>query len=556
MTMADPRTIAAIFPDEQGAAAPRHRTARRAAVAAVALLVVASVVALMATDAFGSDASGYRTAVAATRDVAATLTAVGSIEPVSQAGVSFAVGGTVSTVDVALGDSVGAGQELASLDTTSLETTLHEKQAALARANLTLSKALNGESVGGAGSSGGRGASDVSTSSPVGIVDASFTPAAVGPRDGGGESDLAGARQAVVDAQQAVDAALAAADTALASAATACADDGASEVTACRAALQQVQTAQSAVADAQRKLATASSALDALLQQSGGSNGSNGSDGGTTPSTSPSQTPNGSNGSGSTTPRSSGPSSADLVAYQKAVDAAEAAVAAAEQSLAQASIVSPIAGTVVAVAIDPGATVTAGSSTSTITIQGSGGYEVTTNVSVDRVRDLKVGQPATVVPDGESTSLSGSIVAISVAPVSGSGSSSTYLVTVGLTEPNRKLNNGSTATVTLVTARSKSALTVPTSSVTTTGTRHTVEVLDGSEPKTVVVGIGVMGDTWTEIRSGLRAGRRVVLADVGKPLPSSATSSSNGQSRNGGFRLPGGVTFPGGGGPPVVQFNR
>jgi HlyD family secretion protein len=548
MTMTVRDSATALFPDQSGEVPARH-TRRRIVIAGVAIVVAALVVALATSDAFGSSASGFRTATATTRDVASTLTAVGTVEPVSQASVAFAVGGTVSTVDVALGDEVAAGQKLASLDTTSLAATLHEKQAALARANLTLSKALNGESVGGSGSSGGRGTSNVSTSSPVSIVNASVNVGDQGPRGGAGDGDLAAARQAVVDAQKAVDEALAAADTAMASAATACASEGTMDLEACKAALEQVQTAQSGVADAQRKLEVASSELDALLQQSGGSNGSGGD---TTPSTSPSQTPSSDNGS--TQPRSSGPSSADLVAYQKAVDAAEAAVAAAEQSLAQASIVSPIAGTVVAVGITPGSSVTTASSTSTITIQGTGGYEVTTNVSVERVRDLKVGQPATVVPDGDTASLSGSIVAISVAPVSGSGSSSAYLVTVGLTEPNRKLNNGSSATVTLVTARAKSALTVATSAVTTTGTRHTVEVLDGGDPKTVNVEVGVMGDVWTEITSGLRAGRRVVLADVGKPLPSSATSSSNGQ--NGGFRLPGGVTFPGGGGPPVVQFKR
>ncbi len=56
------------------------------------------------------------------RDVDAELTSVATIEPVSQAPVAFPAGGTVATVDVAVGvgDTVAVGQELASLDTAQL----------------------------------------------------------------------------------------------------------------------------------------------------------------------------------------------------------------------------------------------------------------------------------------------------------------------------------------------------------------------------------------------------------------------------------------------------
>jgi hypothetical protein len=38
------------------------------------------------------------------------------------------------------------------------------------------------------------------------------------------------------------------------------------------------------------------------------------------------------------------------------------------------------------------------------------------------------------------------------------------------------------------------------------------------------VQVGVVGDTWTEITSGLTAGEIVVLAQLDAPLPGSATS--------------------------------
>ena len=48
---------------------------------------------------------------------------------------------------MAPGATVTAGQALATLDTTALQANLHNKQAALDQANLTLQKALDGQSV-------------------------------------------------------------------------------------------------------------------------------------------------------------------------------------------------------------------------------------------------------------------------------------------------------------------------------------------------------------------------------------------------------------------------
>ena len=94
------------------------------------------------------------------------------------------------------------------------------------------------------------------------------------------------------------------------------------------------------------------------------------------------------------------PSAADLASYQQAVDSAEANLAVAQQAQAQATIVSPIDGTVIAVNMNPGDSVTAGSTTATIVVAGSGGYEAVTMVKVTDLPKLKVGQAASVQPDG------------------------------------------------------------------------------------------------------------------------------------------------------------
>ncbi len=88
------------------------------------------------------------------------------------------------------------------------------------------------------------------------------------------------------------------------------------------------------------------------------------------------------------------------------------------------------------------------------------------------------------------------------------------------------VNNGSTGTVTIVTEQSASGLAVPTSAISTVGGQHFVTVDDGGSTRRVAVQVGVLGREWTSITSGLTAGQEVVLADLGKALPSSATESS------------------------------
>ena len=164
-------------------------------------------------------------------------------------------------------------------------------------------------------------------------------------------------------------------------------------------------------------------------------------------------------------------------------------------------------------------------------VQGTGGYEVSTTVSVDDVPHIAVGQRATVVPDGSHKTLGGTVSSISVVPDSNSSSAS-YLVVIGLYDPKADLKNGSTGSVSIVTDNARSALAVPTSAITTNGNRHSVEVLDGDSSRRVTVQVGVVGDTWTEIKSGLTKGQQVVLADLAQPLPGSATNSSNSSQQN------------------------
>jgi multidrug efflux pump subunit AcrA (membrane-fusion protein) len=556
-----------------------------------------------------SAASGYRTATVATEAVNQVLDRVGTIEPVSQASVAFPTGGSVESVAVTAGDQVTTGQPLASLDAGSLTATVAEKQAALDAAEATLERALNGEDVSGAGSDGTGPASDGSlTVSPTAFSAAPGTGARLvsGAVEAAGvdDPDVAAAQQAVLAAQQQVDSDMAIAQQALDDARTICASVGEQltldpeassntstpdpsttttaptndAVSACQDALTAVLDAQQVVADDQTALADASRALDDLLAQLAADVGSGGQDGGnqggdsqgggtnpggsagaaaggpgpsssgTTSGSTPSS-PGGSSSSPAGSAISSSPTSEELVAYQKAIDVAAADLTVAQQAVAQATIVSPIAGTVQAVDIAAGDTVTAGSSTATIVVVGDGGYEVTTTVTVDDLEDLAVGQAVGITPDGSEDAIDGEVVRIGVTGTS-SGSSTTYPVTIGLTSDADGLRNGATASVSIVTDETTDAVAVPTSAVSVQAGRSTVTVLDDGEATPVVVQVGATGDVWTEITDGLQVGQTVVIADLDEPLPSSATSGSTGAGGfGGGGGLPGGGGFPGGGPP-------
>ena len=64
---------------------------------------------------------------------------------------------------------------------------------------------------------------------------------------------------------------------------------------------------------------------------------------------------------------------------------------------------SPIDGTVAAVNLQAGQQVAGGSSTADVVVVGPGGYEVATTVLVADVGQVKLGDAATVRPDGTSS---------------------------------------------------------------------------------------------------------------------------------------------------------
>lgn len=523
------------------------------------LALVAIVVGAVAAGGQGSSGN-YRTAAATIGSVDQVLEAVATIEPVAQATVAFPIAGTVESVDVDAGDTVEVGTELAALDTASLERSLREAQASLDQAELSLERALNGEAVTGSGggpSSGTVTPTAYDTSSGDGATIELGRVETIAATSGPSDADIAAAQQALVSAQQQADAAVAAVQPAIDNATSVCAAVASADDTtfpgalsACTDALTAVTAAQQAALADQAAVSGAAATLDDLLAQRAAALGEQPtttttpaapsqpevSGGGATPDVGSLPSSGAAGGGGSSV------SSERLIALQKAVDVAVLEVLVAQQAVAQATVVSPIAGQVVAVNMAVGDAVDAASSTANIVVAGRGGYEATVSVGVDDLADLEVGQPATVRPDAGGDVLDGEVVAIGVAANAGS-----FPVTIGIHGDTSGLGNGSTASVGIMTAAAEDVLAVPTSAVTVDGDVATVEVRAGDGTETVTVEIGAIGSTWIETTSGLEEGQEVVLADLDEPLPGSATDTSGSNLATG---VPGGGFSGGPFGPP------
>ncbi|MFV0633190.1 efflux RND transporter periplasmic adaptor subunit [Demequina sp.] len=211
--------------------------------------------AFVLTGATPSSAA-YRTAKATTGDVTQTLTTTGAIESASQEDVSFQVAGTVDEVSVAVGDTVEAGQLLATLDTDDLDDAVTEAEEALADAEEALADDLEAQS-----SDSSSSASSVSYSTPSSSTLATFTTVA---------AVTAGAASAVTAA------------TADATTTDAVEQARAALVEAQEALLAQYDTATALLAEANQAAADAQTICAAFTDASGGDTDGGDTDGGDT----------------------------------------------------------------------------------------------------------------------------------------------------------------------------------------------------------------------------------------------------------------------------------
>ena len=518
-----------------------------------------------------SSQTRYVTATAGTGDVTQTYTTSGTIARTNTSEASFAVDGTVSSVKVAVGDQVEAGDVLAVLKKGPLQLAVLDAETSVAEAKANLYSAQNptstssrtgssgssssssGSGSSGSGSSGsggsGSGAQGGVTINPAPLLAATtaLTTAVAAeevacepvfgavpeptasPSPSTSESPSASpspSQTTTETASPSAEPTPTESESPSASPSATVEDQDAiieandptdAELKACGEARAQV------------KLATANlqTVVQQLVQPSG--NGGTGGQSGTGSSNTTSGSSSTKSGSSSSSSTTTATVSAAQVASAKAkLLQAEQALQAAQDDLDNAELLAPIAGTVGTVELSKGSASSAGA----ITIVGSGNAQVSFELPLATRTLVKNGQKVTVTPAGSTKALAGTITSISAVETSGTaGDTPTYTTVVTVSDADGLLASGAKASVTIPVASATNAVRVPASAVTPTGTgTATVQVLasGSSTASTVQVTTGAVGGGWVEIKQGISAGDTVVLADNTAELP---TNTNNNQRR-------------------------
>jgi multidrug efflux pump subunit AcrA (membrane-fusion protein) len=185
---------------------------------------------------------------------------------------------------------------------------------------------------------------------------------------------------------------------------------------------------------------------------------------------------------------------------------------------------------------------TSGTSAHAIVIITPGVFEVTGSVSDTLVNEIAIGQTAEVVAAGSSDAVAGKVTEVAEEATVTSGVAS-FPVTVVLSGASPSLRPGMSASVSIVINQVVGVTTVPTSSVHTTGVGSTVELFVNGKPDPVAVTVGASDSTLTQILSGVKVGQPVVIATITGTIPSATTGTGRSLTGGGGF----GGGFGGGG---------
>ncbi|HEY2675095.1 MAG TPA: efflux RND transporter periplasmic adaptor subunit [Rugosimonospora sp.] len=384
----------------------------------------------------GAAAGGVtRTATVSTGTVTSTVSASGSVSSADTAGADFVTAGTLTEIDVKVGDTVTKGQVMAKVDPSAANQTLTTAKANLQAAQDSLSRA---ESSG----------SDTATISAA-------------------QAQVTGA-QATVDAdQRAVDGTVLTAPIA-------------GTVVAVNGSVGNPSD-------------SGSGSTSSNASSSGGGSSSGGSSGGGS----------GSGGSGGSSGSSSSSSSSST---------------------------------------------DSGSTSGLIEVADLSQMQVSASFAEADAATLKVGQAADITWSALSgTQVTGKVASIAPTASSSNGVNS-YAVVVSMDSVPAGVRIGQSTTVVVTTAQADNVLRVPVAAVSSAGGRHTVQLVNGTTVSLTPIQVGVQGDDYYQVSSGLTAGE-VVQYRIS--TGTGATSGPGGAAGGGGFGGGGGGAgggFGGGGG--------
>jgi multidrug efflux pump subunit AcrA (membrane-fusion protein) len=408
----------------------------------VALVVVAFLVNGLRPHAAASD-GGFRVPVLR-GSVRSQVTGTGTVQPVSQADANFTVGGTVTEVDVKLGDAVKKGQALAKVDPTALQQALDQA---------TRKKRLDQESV---------NISLTKDQQTLGQLQGQYNAdGCPGSNPTAAQKQRCGADSDAIHLQQMTNA-----------------HDGDTDQ-------GQLDDDQHAIDTAQTNLdgATLTSPIDGVVigdnarvgSAAAGGGGSSGGGGST-----------GSGGGGDT----SSPGRPGAQSSGGGQDSGSSGGGAASGG---------------------------GGGSALFTIADTSSYQVIGKFAEVDIAKLRADQQAVATFDAlPGTTITGKVASIANLATTIQNVTD-YQVTFQLDRTDPLLRTGMTANVVVITAHADGVLMVPNHAVIHTGSRTYLQVVrrGAKSPATIPVVVGLVGSTYTEVRSGVSEGDQVVMPGAG-----------------------------------------
>jgi macrolide-specific efflux system membrane fusion protein len=226
-------------------------------------------------------------------------------------------------------------------------------------------------------------------------------------------------------------------------------------------------------------------------------------------------------------------------------------------------ITAPIAGTVTALNVEDGDTVTSSSGTAgttgttssppALTIIDLDNFQAVITVAESDISAVQVGQKAVITFDAlTDLTLTGKVKSVDYTGSNSQGVVS-YEVVVRADTSNASVRGGMTVSVSIITDVATDVLAVPSSAVKSSSSGSYVQVLENGQPTDVSVEVGMTTDSYVEILSGLTEGQEIIVSTV----TAGSSSSSSSQRDQGGLLeqggMPSGGDFPSGGFAPPGQ---
>jgi HlyD family secretion protein len=231
-----------------------------------------------------------------------------------------------------------------------------------------------------------------------------------------------------------------------------------------------------------------------------------------------------------------GPDAIDVQTDQLNVQKAQDAVVQAQQTLDKYYVTAPFAGTIASVPVNKYDQASSGTTLATL-ITNAQYADLSVN-EVDAAK-LQLGQKATLTFDAiPDLTLTGTVAQINAVGTVTQGVV-TYDVKISFDAQDARVKSGMTVNASIQTAVAQNTLVVPSSAVHTQGAQSYVQVFEPSLPTTtgtsvtttktpvsVPVTIGISDNSNTQIVSGLTAGEQVVVRTSGSTAPTAAATAT------------------------------